>query len=120
MAILIAALELKVAAMNAVIVVPMLAPKMNGAASFNFTTFFATSGTTNEVVTVLDLMAAVVSNPHPKDFSVLLKKNRWNLSCEPKPRILVITFRKNKIELKSNAIARSAKRKPLLIRLLRK
>ena len=76
MAILIAAFELKVAAINAVMVVPIFAPKINGTADFNFTTFFATSGTTKEVVTVLDRMAAVVSNPQVNDFNVFLKKNR--------------------------------------------
>lgn len=73
---LIAAFELKVAAINAVMVVPIFAPKINGTADFSLTTFFATKGTTNEVVTVLDLMAAVVSNPQVNDFSVFLKKNR--------------------------------------------
>ena len=76
MAILIAAFELNVAAIKAVTVVPMLAPKINGTADFNFTTFFATNGTTIEVVTVLDRMAAVVNKPHANDLNVFLKKNR--------------------------------------------
>ena len=75
MAILMAALELKRAAMNAVMVVPIFAPRIKGKAEFILTIFFATNGTTSEVVIVLDRMAAVVNNPHPKDFSGLLKKN---------------------------------------------
>ncbi len=62
-------LEFNVAAINAVIVVPILAPIINGAASFNVAIFFATMGTTTEVVMVLERIAAVVSNPHAKDFS---------------------------------------------------
>src|SRR5258706_14966518 len=49
MAILIAALELNMAAMKAVMVVPTLAPRINGAAARSVTTFFATRGTTREV-----------------------------------------------------------------------
>ena len=60
--------EFKVAAIKAVIVVPMLAPKINGAASFNVAIFLATMGTTTDVVTVLERIAAVVSNPHVNDF----------------------------------------------------
>src|SRR5713101_7098506 len=67
MAILMAAFELNVLARKAVIVVPMFAPKIKAAACLSLIIFFATKGTTNEVVTVLDLIAAVVSNPHAKD-----------------------------------------------------
>lgn len=72
---LIAMLELKTAAIKAVIVVPILAPRINGAASFKVTIFFATKGTTREVVMVLDRIVAVMISPHPKDFKRLLKKN---------------------------------------------
>ena len=70
-----AMLELKMAAMNAVMGVPMLAPNMNGAAFFKLTAPFATNGTTNEVVMVLDRMMAVVRSPHPKDLNRFSKKN---------------------------------------------
>ena len=69
-------LEFKVAAINAVIVVPILAPIINGAASFSVAIFLATMGTTTDVVMVLERIAAVVSSPHAKDFSGLLKKKR--------------------------------------------
>ena len=75
MAMLMAALELNIAAIKAVIVVPMFAPKIKGKADLSFTTFLATKGTTNEVVIVLDRIAAVVSRPHAKDFNEFLKKN---------------------------------------------
>ena len=98
MAMLMPWFELNMAAMRAVSVVPMFAPKINGAACFKPITFFATKGTTNEVVTVLDRMSAVVSNPQPNDLKELLKKNRLNLSCELKPNVLVKIFRKNRID----------------------
>ena len=75
MAILIAAFELNIAAIKAVMVVPIFAPSIKGKADFNRTTFLATKGTTNDVVTVLDRIAAVVNNPQAKDFSEFLKKN---------------------------------------------
>ena len=100
-AILIAALELNVLARNAVIVVPILAPKINAPACLSLITFLATKGTTKEVVTVLDLIAAVVNKPHPKDLKGFLKKNFLNLDCEPNPKTLEITFRKNRMEPKS-------------------
>ena len=61
--------EFKRAAMNAVMVVPILAPIIKGAACLSVTIFFATIGTTTEVVIVLDRMAAVVRSPHPKDLN---------------------------------------------------
>jgi hypothetical protein len=73
-------LEFNIAAMNAVIVVPTLAPMINGAASFKVAIFFATMGTTTDVVMVLDRIAAVVSSPHEKDLSGFVKKKRLNLS----------------------------------------
>ena len=72
---LIAAFELNIAAIKAVIVVPMLAPSIKGKADFNRITFLATKGTTNDVVTVLERIAAVVNNPQVKDFNEFLKKN---------------------------------------------
>ncbi len=62
-----AAFELKVLAINAVMVVPMLAPKINDPACLSRIIFLATKGTTNEVVTVLDRIAAVVSKPQAND-----------------------------------------------------
>ena len=61
--------EFRNAAINAVIVVPIFAPKMKGAACFSLTIFCATIGTTTEVVMVLERMAAVVSKPQIKDFN---------------------------------------------------
>ena len=61
--------EFNVAAIKAVMVVPILAPIIKGEACFNVAIFFATMGTTTEVVIVLERIAAVVSNPHPNDFN---------------------------------------------------
>ena len=61
--------EFNVTAMKAVIVVPMLAPIIKGAACFRLTIFFATIGTTTDVVMVLDRIAAVVTSPQPNDFN---------------------------------------------------
>ena len=66
--------EFNVAAINAVIVVPILAPMINGAASFNVAIFLATMGTTTDVVMVLERIAAVVSSPHANDLSWILEK----------------------------------------------
>ena len=65
---LMAAFELNIAAINAVRVVPIFAPKIKGTAFLSLTTFLATNGTTNEVVTELERIAAVVIRPQPKDF----------------------------------------------------
>src|SRR5271170_3930880 len=100
MAILIAALELNKAAMKAVMVVPILAPRMKGNTDFLFTIFLATRGTTREVVTVLDRIAAVVSTPQTNDFNGLRKKNFLNRSCDPSPKRSVTPLRKNKMEPK--------------------
>ena len=62
-----AALELNVLAIKAVMVVPILAPKINAPACLSFIIFFATNGTTKDVVIVLERIAAVVTTPHPKD-----------------------------------------------------
>jgi len=74
-AILIAALELNVLAIKAVIVVPMLAPNINAPACLSLIIFLATRGTTREVVMVLERIEAVVSSPHPNDLYGFLKKN---------------------------------------------
>ena len=63
MAILIAASVLQIAAITAVIVVPMLAPMIKGKTFINETRLFATAGTINDVVTVLDCTAAVKNIP---------------------------------------------------------
>lgn len=62
-------LEFSVAAIKAVIVVPTFAPIIKGAACRRSAILFATMGTTTEVVIVLDLIAAVVNIPQPKDFN---------------------------------------------------
>ena len=86
------------AAKNAVTVVPMFAPMMNGAACFSFTIFFATIGTTTEVVIVLDRIAAVVMRPHVKDFNGLLKKNLLKASGNRAFNKFEINLRKMRIE----------------------
>src|SRR5258707_381236 len=101
MAMLMAAFELNVLARKAVMVVPMFAPKINAPACLSLITFLATNGTTSEVVTVLDLMAAVVSSPQPKDLNGFLKKNFLNFVCEPKPKTFESTFRKKRMDPKS-------------------
>src|SRR6187402_3431498 len=120
MAILMAALELNEAARKAVMVVPMLAPRINGTADRSFTNFLATSGTTRDVVTVLERMRAVVNNPHPKDLTGILKKNCWNLSGEPTPNKEERTFLKNRIDPNSNAKAITKRINPLSIEVTRK
>ena len=67
MAIVIAASFFKIAASNAVIVVPIFAPIINGKASFIFILPVATTGIRSEVVTELDCMAAVKSTPQEND-----------------------------------------------------
>src|SRR5436190_13650981 len=71
MAMLMAVFELTIAARNALMVVPMLAPRINGTALRSLTNRLATRGTTNEVVTELLRIAAVVSTPQAKDLSGL-------------------------------------------------
>lgn len=111
----IAPLELKIAAIKAVIVVPILAPSIKGAALRNVTIFFATNGTTRDVVIVLDRMVAVVTRPHPKDFNLLLNKNFWTLFSESNPSKSVITFLKKSTEPNKRAKERTIKMNPLLI-----
>ena len=116
MAILIAMLEFDIAAMNAVIVVPMFAPRINGTDWLSRITFFATNGTTSEVVIVLERIAAVSTSPQPKHFIGLWKKNR----CTPvpyvcNPSIADSTLRKKSIDPNSNANERITRMKPLSI-----
>lgn len=101
------------AAMKAVMVVPMLAPKIKGAALRKETIRCATIGTTTEVVIVLDRMAAVVTVPQKNDFQSFLKKKRLNRSGELASNNLEISFLNNKIELNNNINATSASTKPL-------
>ena len=103
----------KIAAINAVTVVPTLAPIINGAACFSVATFFATIGTTTEVVIVLDRMAAVVSTPHKNDFNGLLKKKRLKTSGDLASSKSEISFRKIRMELNSNATATTVRIKAL-------
>ena len=112
--------EFNVAAMNAVIVVPMFAPIMNGAASFNVAIFLATMGTTTDVVIVLERIAAVVINPHANDLSGFLKKKRLNLSGDLAARRSEINFLNIRIEIKSKVTAISANKKGLLTDVIRK
>ena len=65
--------EFSMAAIKAVIVVPILAPKINGTAFLRLTIFWATMGTTREVVMVDERIAAVVKRPQKNDFQVVLK-----------------------------------------------
>src|SRR5688572_5339860 len=107
------AFTLSRAAMNAVMVVPMFAPRIKGAAFFNDTIFCATMGTTTEMVIVLERIAAVVTAPQKNDFHAFLKKNRLNRSGEVASKSPEISFLNNKIEVKSKTNANSAMRNPL-------
>src|SRR5688572_7713905 len=94
--------EFKVAAMKAVMVVPMLAPIIKGAAFFNVTTRWATSGTTNDVVMVEERIAAVVVIPQKNAFQLFLKNRPLNCSValdSIKPEII---FLKMSMEANSN------------------
>ena len=103
----------RMAAMNAVIVVPTLAPIIKGAACFRFTILLATIGTTTEVVIELERIAAVVINPHENDLIGLLKKNRLNASGLFAFNKLDISLRKIRIDTKSRTIASTTMRKGL-------
>lgn len=108
------------AAKNAVTVVPMLAPMMNGAACFNFTIFFATIGTTTDDVMVLDRIAAVVMRPHVKDFSGLLKKNLLKASGNRAFNKFEINLRKMRIDANNNTSASAVRKKGLGITSIKK
>ncbi len=73
-AMLVAVCDLNMTTINAVIVVPMLAPRMNGIALFNEIFELATNGMTNEVVIELDCIPAVSKVPQKKDLELFLKK----------------------------------------------
>ena len=92
-------LEFTIAAMNAVIVVPIFAPIINGAAIRIFTIFFATMGTTIEVVMVLERIAAVVMSPQKKDFISPAKKNLLNVSGDCDFRKFEMSLLKIRIEI---------------------
>src|SRR5690606_16601868 len=64
---------LYIAAMTAVIVVPIFAPMINGKDLAKLTLRLATSGTIRLVVTVLDCIAAVKNTPYRNDKPVFLK-----------------------------------------------
>ena len=113
-------LAFNVAAIKAVMVVPILAPKMNGAALRNETIFCATIGTTTEVVMVLERMAAVVVIPQKNDFQEFLKKKRLNRSGELASKRSEINFLKRRIELNNKPKANKANTKPLGMEFTRK
>src|SRR5690349_13151176 len=120
MLIAVEALTLSNAAINAVMVVPMLAPKIKGAAFRSDTIFCATIGTTTEMVIVLERMAAVVTMPQKKDFHAFLKKNRLKRSGDVASKRPEINFRNNKMDVKSNMNANKARRNPFGIIVNRK
>lgn len=107
---------LKNAAMNAVMVVPMFAPKMNGAALRSETIRWATMGTTTEMVIVLERIAAVVTVPQKKDFHAFLKKKRLKRSGELASSKPEINFLNSKMDAKRRMNESAASRKPFGIR----
>ncbi len=106
-------LTLKKAAIKAVIVVPMLAPRIKGAALRSDTIRWATIGTTTEVVIVLDRIAAVVIVPQKKDFQAFLKKKRLKRSGELANNNPEINFLKTRIEVNNKMNDSEASRNPL-------
>ena len=114
MAILIApdVFALKKAAMNAVMVVPMLAPRINGAALRSETIRCATIGTTTEVVMVLERIAAVVTVPQKNDFHAFLKKKRLKRSGELASNNPEINFLKKRIDVNSRIKDKDASKNP--------
>ena len=108
-------LEFKVAAIKAVIVVPMFAPKMKGAAFLRETTRLATNGTTADVVMVEDRIAAVVVTPKKNAFNRFLKNRSLNRSGEPVSNSPEINFLNRRIDVNSNAKESIARIKPLFI-----
>lgn len=109
-------LALKNAAIKAVIVVPMLAPKMNGAAFRSETIRCATIGTTTDMVMVLERIAAVVTVPQKKDFQAFLKKKRlkrWGELASSKPEI---NFLKTRMEENKRINESAASKNPLGIK----
>ena len=105
--------------MMAVTVVPTLAPMMKGAACFNLTIFFATMGTTTDVVIVLERIADVVMRPQAKDFNGLLKKKRLKVSGSRASNKFDISLRKIRTETNNNTSATVARKKGTGINLMR-
>jgi hypothetical protein len=106
-------LALKKAAMNAVMVVPRLAPRIKGAALRSETIRCATIGTTTEVVMVLERMAAVVTVPQKNDFHAFLKKKRLKRSGELASNNPEISFLKKRIDVNNRINDNAASRNPL-------
>jgi len=104
---------LKNAAIKAVMVVPMLAPNMNGAALRNETIRCATMGTTTEVVIVLERMAAVVIVPQKKDFQAFLKKKRLKRSGELASNSPEISFLNTSMDVNKRINENVASKNPL-------
>jgi len=115
-----AVFEFKNAAINAVTVVPILAPRIKGAACLSFTIFCATIGTTTEVVMVLDRMAAVVNKPQVKDLSGLLKKKRLKTSGDFAFKRSEINLLKIRMDAKSKATAAVVRKNGLGISAIKK
>ena len=115
-----AVFEFKNAAINAVTVVPMFAPRIKGAACLSFTIFCATIGTTTDVVMVLDRMAAVVNKPQAKDLSGLLKKKRLKTSGDFAFKRSEINLLKIRMDAKSKATAAVVRKNGLGILAIKK
>ena len=111
---LIAACDLKITAKKAVIVVPILAPTMNGITFLSVTFWVATKGTINEVVIELDWTIEVTKAPHAKDFVEFWKTTCCNVFSASPITILYTVFdiilieiisRKNDINRLKNELA---------------
>jgi len=87
-----AASFLKSAANNAVIVVPKLAPKINGKPSSDFTFPTATIGTNNEVVTELDCIVAVIRVPQQNDLRVPLNRKLSKSALDSTKKRIISLF----------------------------
>lgn len=98
MAILTAAFDSNKTAIKAVIVVPILAPMINGVTLLKRIVFVATKGTTIEVVIELLCAAAVIPNPHANDLYGLSKMKLLIFSCDGPIISLEIMLDKNFID----------------------
>src|SRR5690606_10684874 len=107
------ACECDSAAIKAVMVVPIFAPRINGTTFRNETIFFAAIGTTRDVVTVLDRIAAVVISPQKNDFDGLVKTNLPNRSGDCLVTSLEMSLLKTMIDVNSSPKARTASTSPL-------
>lgn len=92
----------RMAAIKAVMVVPIFAPRIKGAACLKRTIFFATKGTTREVVTVLERITAVRLKPQKKDINWFWKKKYRKRSGNRTNKRFEISLRNKIIEVKSN------------------